>query len=105
MAEPVRSKAEKPVRSKAEIEAELAAARDRVAENLAQLIGSVSPKAIVANSVTEARTLAESNLAQAKEQLVDSAGRLRTDRVVLAAAAVAGSVAFVLIVRGIFKSR
>lgn len=93
------------VRSKAEIEAELAAARDRVAENVATLIGLVSPRAIVANSVAEARTLAESSFEQAKAQVIDPAGRLRTERVVLATAAVGGAVAFALIIRSIFSSR
>ncbi len=91
------------VRSKAEIEAELAAARDRVAENLASLIGMVSPKAIVASSVADARTLAEDSLAQAKAQVIDPTGRVRTERVLLAAVAAAGAVAFVLIVRGIVR--
>lgn len=93
------------VRTREEIEAEIDAARRRLAASVEGLIGQVHPKAIVANTVADARAFAEGSLAQARAQVVDAAGRLRTDRVALLAAAAAGAVTFVLIVRSILRGR
>ncbi|MCB0913403.1 MAG: DUF3618 domain-containing protein [Propionibacteriaceae bacterium] len=93
------------VRTRAEIEAEIAAARERLAASVEGLINQVHPKAIVANTVSDARTFARGAFDEAKAQVVDERGGLRTDRVALLAAAAGGAVAFVLIVRSLVRGR
>lgn len=90
--------------TKADIEAEIAAARERLAGNLADLIDQVHPRAIVHNTVSDARRFMADGARQVADQFVDEEGT-RTSRVVLAAAAVVGAVGFVLIVRSIFSGR
>lgn len=92
-------------RTRAEIEAEIAAARERLAAGVEGLINQVHPKAIVANTVADARALAEDGFQQAKAQVVDERGNVRADRVALLAAAVGGAVTFMLIVRSILRGR
>ncbi|MCC6497329.1 MAG: DUF3618 domain-containing protein [Propionibacteriaceae bacterium] len=93
------------VRTREDIEAEIAAARQRLAENVEGLINQVHPKAIVANTVADARAFAEGTFEQARAQVVDERGDLRTERVALLAAAAGGAVTFILIVRSILKGR
>jgi hypothetical protein len=92
-------------RTREEIEAEIEAARRRLASSVEGLINQVHPKAIVANTVADARAFAEGSFAQARAQVVDERGELRTERVALLAAAAGGAVAFVLIVRSILRGR
>ncbi|MGC3994024.1 MAG: DUF3618 domain-containing protein [Propionicimonas sp.] len=93
------------VRTREEIEAEIDAARQRLAASVEGLINQVHPKAIVAHTVEDARTFARGSFEQAKAQLVDERGSLRTERVALVAAAVGGAVTFALIVRSILRGR
>lgn len=93
------------VRTREEIEAEIAAARQRLAASVTQLVNQVHPKAIVANTVADARTFAKGTFDQARAQVVDERGSLRLDRAALLAAAAGGAVAFVLIVRSLLNRR
>lgn len=93
------------VRTREEIEAEIAAARQRLADSVEGLINQVHPKAIVANTVADARAFAQGGFEQAKAQVVDDRGDLRADRLALLAAAAGGMVTFMLIVRSILKRR
>ncbi len=93
------------VRTRQDIEAEIEAARQRLAGNVENLINQVHPKAIVANTVADARAFAEGTFEQAKAQVVDERGNLRTERVALLAAAAGGAVTFFLVVRSIVKAR
>nr|WP_300142820.1 DUF3618 domain-containing protein [Propionicimonas sp.] len=93
------------VRTREEIEAEIDAARRRLAASVEGLISQVHPKAIVANTVADARTFAQGSFEQARAQVVDERGNLRTDRVALLAAAAGGAITFVLIVRSILRGR
>ena len=88
----------------ADIEAEIAAARDRLAENVAELVERIHPRAVLRNSIADARSFVAEEARQISEQFVDENG-LRTSRVVLAAAAVAGAVGFVVIIRSLFNGR
>lgn len=96
---------EAQARDRAEIEAELAAARARLAQSVEGLIGQVHPKAIVANTVADARDFAQGSFEQAKAQMVDSRGNVRIDRVALIAAAVGGLMIFIRVVRSLRKGR
>ena len=93
------------VRTREDIEADIDAARQRLASNVENLINQVHPKAIVANTVADARAFAEGTFDEARAQVVDEHGNVRSDRVALLAAAVGGAVAFVLVVRSILKGR
>lgn len=97
--------AEAGVRTREEIEADIAAARQRLADNVQGLINQVHPKAIVANTVADARTFAQGGFEQAKAQFVDDRGNYRADRLGLLVAAAGGAVTFLLIVRSILKGR
>lgn len=93
------------VRTREQIEADIDAARRRLAANVEGLISQVHPKAIVANTVSDARTFARGSYEQLKAQVVDSRGALRADRAALVAAAAAGAVAFTLVVRSLLRAR
>lgn len=92
-------------RTREEIEAEIDAARQRLAASVEGLINQVHPKAIVANTVADARQFAQGTFEQARSKVVDERGNLRTERVALLAAAVGGAVTFALIVRSILRGR
>lgn len=94
--------AENQTRTKAEIQSEMAAARDSLAANVESLINLVHPKAVVQRSIDDARTFAAAELASAKSQVVREDGSLRVERLALIAGAVAGTVTFVWLVRSIF---
>ncbi|MFT4216601.1 MAG: DUF3618 domain-containing protein [Micropruina sp.] len=96
--------ADTTTRSKQDIEAEIAAARQRLADNVAGLINQVHPKAVMQRSIDDARGFAATEFANAKAQVVDEYGNLRTERLLLIGGAVAGVVTFVLLVRGILKN-
>lgn len=91
-------------RSKQDIEAEIAAARERLAGNVAGLINQVHPKAVLQRGIDDARGFAATEFANAKAQVIDDSGRVRTERVALIGGAVAGVVTFVLLVRSILKN-
>ena len=90
-------------RSVADIEADIAAARDRLAGNIAELVDQVSPKAMARRSIAGAQTFVGEQTERVRSQLTDAEGRLRTSRLALIGAAAAGIVTFVLILRRIFR--
>lgn len=99
-------------RTKAEIEAELAAAFEKLSADVASFIGEVHPKAIVDRTVEDARDFAAEKVSDAKvafagvkEQFTDADGSIRPDRLGWLAAAVGGTVTFVVLVRSILKGR
>ncbi|QLQ16394.1 MAG: DUF3618 domain-containing protein [Micropruina sp.] len=95
--------ADSQTRTTQQIEAEIAAARQRLAANVEGLINQVHPKAVVQRSIDDARTFAATEYANAKAQVVDRNGDLRLDRVGLLAGAVVGSITFVWLVRSILR--
>ena len=93
--------ADTTTRSKQDIEAEISAARERLADNVAGLINQVHPKAVVQRGIDDARGFAATEFANVKAQVVDDSGDLRTDRVLLIGGAIAGVVTFVVLLRSI----
>ncbi len=91
------------VRTKADIEAELEAARERLADGLASLINEVHPRAIAHRAVADARGLAGDKVRALRAQLVEPDGSLNLTRTAIAGAAVAGAVAFVAVVRSLLR--
>lgn len=90
-------------RTKAEIEAELAAARERLSHNIEGLFLRVHPRSVVSNAMTDTRQVVASQARALKGELVRPDGSLRIDRIGLVAATVAGSVAFISVVRSLFR--
>ncbi|MFZ1410403.1 MAG: DUF3618 domain-containing protein [Micropruina sp.] len=88
-------------RTKADIEAEIAAARGRLAGNVEGLINQVHPKAVVQRGIDDARSFAAAEYASARSQFIDAQGALRLDRIGLIAGAVVGTVTFLLLVRSL----
>lgn len=95
--------AETQIRTKAEIEADIIAARERLAASVEGLINQVHPKAVVHRQINDARGFVTREFQQAKAQVIDDHGNLRTERVALIGAATAGLVTFVLLVRSIVR--
>lgn len=95
--------AETQIRTRAEIEADITAARERLAASVEGLINQVHPKAVVHRQINDARSFVTREVQQAKAQVIDSHGNLRTERVALIGAAAAGLVTFVLLVRSIVR--
>ena len=91
-------------RTKAEIEADIDAARDRLANGLASLINQVHPRAIAHRAAADVRGAASQQVRALKDQLVEPDGSLKLGRVGLIAAAAAGVIAFIGIVRSIARS-
>ena len=93
---------EKP-RTVAELEAEIAAARDDLAASIGALIDQVHPKAIASRSIANAQDFVGVQSARIRSQLLDSTGAVRTNRVVVLGGAAVGLLAFILIVRAIVR--
>jgi len=91
------------MRPKAEIEAEIEAARDRLATGLASLINEIHPRAIAHRAAADVRTAASVQVRALRSQLVRPDGSLDLTRAGLAAAAAAGAIAFVAVVRSIVR--
>jgi adenylate kinase len=84
--------ADETTRTKAQIEADISAARDRLAASVESLFMEVHPRAIAARKVADARLRA-----------TDRAKAIKAQQVALVAAAVAGAVAFLVVVRSIVR--
>ncbi len=86
-------------RSKSEIEADIAAARDRLASNIEGLITQAHPRAIFIRGVGEAKGFAAHEFHSAKQKFVADDGTVEVNRLAYLAAAVAGIVALVAVLR------
>ena len=95
--------ADTTTRSKQDIEAEIAAARARLADNVAGLINQVHPKAVVQRGIDDARGFAAAEFANVRSQVMDDRGQVRTERVMLIGGAIAGVVTFLVLVRKIIR--
>lgn len=90
-------------RSKEQIQAEIAAARARLASNVEGLITQTHPKAVAARTVQDAKSFAAGEFAAAKAQFVSSDGSPRATRIASLAVAAIGAVAFLVVVRGLAR--
>ncbi|HSN44697.1 MAG TPA: DUF3618 domain-containing protein [Propionibacteriaceae bacterium] len=92
-------------RSAAQIRADIAAARARMSANIEGLVTEVHPTAVKNRAVDNAKSFAAMEFANAKSQVKDEAG-WRLDRLLTVGAAVAGSLAVLLVIRSLVdKSR
>lgn len=92
-------------RSKEQIEAEIAAARQRLASNIEGLITQVHPRAVVVRGIADVKGILGQEAASAKAQFVGDDGSVKTERVLYLAAAVVGSIALVAVLRSLVGKR
>ncbi len=92
-------------RSKEQIQAEMAAARARLASNVEGLITQAHPKAVAARTVQDAKAFAAGEFRAAKAQFVAPDGSPRTVRLAALAVAVVSTVAFLMVARSIARGR
>ncbi|HBO53849.1 MAG TPA: DUF3618 domain-containing protein [Janibacter terrae] len=88
-------------RSKEQIQADIAAARERLASNVEGLITQAHPKAVGARTVQDAKAFAAGEFEAAKAQFVHVDGSPRVDRIAALAVAAVGAVALLLVLRGL----
>jgi len=92
-----------PIRTPSQIEADLGATRDRLAASVEALIDQVHPNRIKQRQIANVKHFANTELENAKSKIFNARGDLRTDRIAVIAAAVAGIVGFLLIIRAIVR--
>lgn len=92
-------------RSKEQIQAEIAAARARLASNVEGLITQAHPKAVAARTVQDAKAFAAGEFQAAKAQFVAVDGSPRSTRLAALGVAVAGTIAFLVVVRSLARGR
>ena len=94
-----------PTRTPSQIEADLGATRDRLTASVEALIDQVHPNRIKQRQIANVKQFANTELENAKSKIFNARGELRTGRIVRVAAAVAGIVGFLLIIRAIVRRR
>nr|NLI49327.1 DUF3618 domain-containing protein [Propionibacterium sp.] len=90
-------------RTRSDIEADIAAARARLAGNVEDLITAVHPQAVKTRAINDAKDFAAQELNTARSQFVDDFGNYKWDRIAYLAAAVLGTVALVAVLRSVVR--
>ncbi|MFC7620462.1 DUF3618 domain-containing protein [Microlunatus sp. GCM10028923] len=99
------TEAQRPERTRDQIEADLAAARARLGHSVEQLIDQVHPTRIKQRQIAGLKDWVTAEVENAKAQFVNEDGKVRTERLAVIGGAVAGFVTFVVIVRAIVRKR
>ncbi len=92
-----------PTRTPSQIEADLGATRDRLTASVEALIDQVHPNRIKQRQITNVKRFANAEIENAKSKVFTARGDLRIGRVAVVAAAAAGIVGFLLIMRAIVR--
>lgn len=87
----------------ARIEAEMAAARERLASNVEGLITHSHPKVIASRTISDAKEFVRDEVDGMKTQFVNLDGTPKTARLAAVAIAIVGGIAFLAIVRSIAR--
>jgi Protein of unknown function (DUF3618) len=95
--------ASQPTRTPSQIEADLGATRDRLTASVEALIDQVHPNRIKQRQIANVKRIASTELENAKSKVFNARGDLRTGRLAVVAAAIAGVVGFLLIMRAIVQ--
>jgi hypothetical protein len=95
----------RPDRDKDQIEADLAATRDRLTSAVESLIDQVHPQRIKQREIAGARRFLTTEIESAKSLVYNARGDLRTDRLAVAGGAVAGLVTLLVVVRTVLRRR
>jgi predicted component of type VI protein secretion system len=93
----------KQPRTRAQIEADLAASRERIAASIEELIDQVHPQRMKQRQIDSARALAIGELNNVKSQFFYPNGELRTSRLAAIGGGVAGAVTFLIVVRKLVR--
>ena len=88
-----------------DIRAELAGTRANLKTSVAGLRESVEPKNVAKQGVADVKQFAQAEFNEAKKQVVDEEGRIRTRRIAAIAGAVVGIVAFAVTVNALANRR
>lgn len=94
-----------PTRTPAQIEADLAAARLRLANSTEAFVDQVYPARIKQRQIDKMKQFVGNEVDAAKALVYDAQGELRRDRILIAAAAVVGGLVFVAIMRSLTRDR
>ncbi|WP_040161428.1 DUF3618 domain-containing protein [Nigerium massiliense] len=92
-----------PSQNTAQIEAELAEARRRLASNVEGLISQVHPQAMKTRAINDAKDFAAEEVNSASEHIRDANGDIDWERVGYLAVAVVGTIAFAVVFKSIFR--
>ena len=92
-----------PTRTASQIEADLAATRLRLANQLESLIDEIHPKRVKQRQVAGIKQFAHTELERARGLVFNARGDLRTNRLATAGLAAAGAVVFLLVVRALAR--
>ncbi|MFT4164241.1 MAG: DUF3618 domain-containing protein [Microlunatus sp.] len=92
-----------PTRTPAQIEADLAAARLRIAHSTEEFIDQVHPNRIKQRQVDNVKQFIGNEIDAAKALVFNARGELRTERIMAVAGAVVGGLTFLAIVRGLIR--
>ena len=95
--------ASQPTSTPSQIEADLGATRDRLIASVEALIDQVHPNRIKQRQIANVKRIANTELENAKSKVFNARGDLRTGRLAVVAAAIAGVVGFLLIMRAIVQ--
>ncbi len=90
-----------PTRNPSQIEADVTATRHRLANSVETLVDQVHPNRIKQRQIEKVKGFVDTEVETAKSLVFNARGDLRTDRVMLIAAAAVGAIAFVLIIRSL----
>lgn len=90
-------------RSKAQIEADLAATRARLSASLEDLIGQVHPKAVKQREIANVKTLLRGEINNFTSNFKNEKGEWRIDRLAMIAGSVVGAVVVVAVLRAIVQ--
>lgn len=97
------AKSAKQQRTRAEIEADLAATRDRLASSIEDLIDQVHPQRVKQRQIDSARALMAAEVDNVKSQFFHANGELRTSRLAAIGGGVAGFVTFLIVIRALVR--
>ena len=92
-----------PTRTPEQIEADLAAARLRIAHSAEEFIDQVHPNRIKQRQVDNVKQFVGNEVDAAKALVFNARGDLRTERIIAVAGAVVGGLVFLAIVRGLIR--
>ena len=92
-----------PTRTVAQIEADLAAARLRLANSAEELVDQVHPTRIKQRQIDSIKAFVGNEVEAAKALVFNARGDLRQNRVLAVAGAVVGGVVFLALVRGLVR--
>ena len=92
-----------PTRTPEQIEADLAAARRRIAHSAEEFVDQVHPNRIKQRQIDGVKQFVGNEVDAGKALIFNARGDLRTNRVLAAASAVAGGLVFLTIVRALVR--